>query len=69
MAGKWLIPFVFALSNHTCQVTIMIIMMSMNAYVIMAIILGFTLGYFVFLDKCKLKKGSKKCKGGCDDIK
>lgn len=50
----------------------MIIMMSMNAYVIMAIILGYTLGYFCFSDVCKKKlknECSERCHGGQWSIK
>lgn len=42
----------------------MIIMMSMNGYVILAIIIGYTAGYGLLSDSCKLKKG-KSCAGGC----
>jgi hypothetical protein len=44
----------------------MLIMMSMNAYVIAAIVVGFTSGFALFSDSCRLKKG-KHCAGGCHE--
>ena len=42
----------------------MIIMMSMNGFVIVAIIIGYTAGYGLLSDSCKFKK-TKSCAHGC----
>jgi uncharacterized membrane protein YjjP (DUF1212 family) len=65
-AKKIVIPIIYSLIYSILHVAIMLIMMSMNAYVIAAIVVGFTSGFALFSDSCRLKKG-KHCAGGCHE--
>lgn len=62
------IPIIYYLIYSTLHVAIMLIMMSMNGYVIIAIILGYTFGYLAFNDICK-NKLQNKCHAGCSEMK
>ena len=45
---KRVIPFFYSLIYSILHVGIMLVMMTMNCYVILAIIVGYTLGFFLF---------------------
>jgi len=60
-ANEWIvkkrvIPFFYSLIYSFLHVVIMLIMMSMNGYVILAIIMGYTVGFLVFFESCESKK-------------
>ena len=57
---KKIIPFFYSLIHSFLHVVIMIAMMSMNGYVILAIIIGYTSGFALFY-----KPLDKKVKGDC----
>jgi hypothetical protein len=64
---RWIIPFFYSLIYASLHVIIMIIMMSMNGFVIISIIIGYTAGFGLFSDSCKFKK-AKACAHGCTPV-
>lgn len=64
MVKKRVIPLIYSLIYSIIHVSVMLIMMSMNGYVILGIILGYVGGFFVFSDECPKKEG-EKCGGEC----
>ena len=65
MLKNKVIPLVYSLVRSFLHVVIMLIMMSMNGYVIIAIICGYMIGFAIFDKKCG-KKSDDKCRGGCN---
>lgn len=63
---KRVIPAIYAIIYACLHVAIMLVMMSMNGYVILSIILGYTIGFAVFSDPPCQAKVEKSCAGGCD---
>lgn len=63
---KRVIPAIYAIIYACLHVAIMLVMMSMNGYVILAIIFGYTIGFAVFSDPPCKSKTEKSCAGGCD---
>ncbi len=59
-----IIPIIYALLYAFLHVVIMIIMMSMNGYVILSIIVGYTAGYAVFSDPPCKQKPERTCSKG-----
>lgn len=63
---KKVIPAIYAIIYACLHVAIMLVMMSMNGYVILAIIFGYTIGFAVFSDPPCKSKTESSCAGGCD---
>lgn len=63
---KRIIPAIYAIIYACLHVAIMLVMMSMNGYVILAIIFGYTIGFAVFSDPPCKSKSEKSCAGGCE---
>lgn len=60
-----MIPTLYALFYALFHVAIMLIMMSMNGYVILAIVAGFTVGFAAFSDPPCSSKSEGGCAKGC----
>ncbi len=65
LVRKRVIPAIYAIIYAFLHVSIMLVMMSMNGYVILAIIAGYTLGFAVFSDKPCASKNETGCAKGC----
>jgi hypothetical protein len=59
------IPAFYGIFYAILHVALMLVMMSMNGYVILAIIAGFTAGFAVFSDPPCKNKSETGCSHGC----
>jgi hypothetical protein len=62
---KRVIPAFYAIIYAFLHVSIMLVMMSVNGYVILAIIAGYTAGFAVFSDPPCASKSENGCAKGC----
>jgi hypothetical protein len=62
---KRVIPAFYGVIYAFLHVSIMLVMMSMNGYVILAIIAGYTAGFAVFSDTPCVSKKESGCSHGC----
>jgi hypothetical protein len=62
---KRVIPAFYAVIYAFLHVSIMLVMMSMNGYVILAIIAGYTAGFAIFSDPPCVSKKESGCAKGC----